>query len=57
MIKTHKKTNKKLLFKRGSSLVATYYVLDKNDNKIQNGYNTKGQPYYKVAVCLNENLI
>lgn len=57
MIKTHKLTNQRLLFKRGNSGVSTMYLLDENDNKIQDGFNVKNEPYYKVAVCLNKNLI
>jgi len=63
MIKTHKKTGQRLLFKRGNSLVSTLYVLDDNDNKIleknSRGHqllNTKGEKRYKLAICLNENL-
>ena len=56
MIKTHKKTRQRLLQKSGSNLVSTLYVLDENDNKIQDGYNVKGEPYFKIAICLNKNL-
>ncbi len=56
MIKTHKRTKQRLLYKRGGSIISTYYVLDKEDNKIQEGFNVYGEPYYKVAVCLNKNL-
>jgi len=57
MIKTHKKTKQRLLLKRGSSLVSTLFILDANDNKMQNGLNSNLEPYYKVVICLNENLI
>lgn len=64
MIKIHKKTKQRLLLKRGNSLVSTLYVLDKNDNKILDKNsrgkqlrNVNGDKRYKIAICLNENLI
>ena len=57
MIRTHKKTRQRLLLKRGNSQVSTLFLLDKNGDKIQYGFNTNLEPYYKVVVCLNKNLI
>ena len=63
MIFTHKKTNQRLLFKTSNSLVSTLYVLDDQDNKVPDtnemGHiplDAKGEPRYKLAICLNENL-
>ncbi len=59
----HKKTNQRLLLKRGNSLVSTLYILDENNNKIlkKNNkgkvlLNVKGEKRYKIAICLNDNL-
>jgi len=65
MIKTHKRTNKRLLLKSSNSLVSTLFVLDENDNKIidtdsvtkKHTWDINGNPVYKIAICLNENLI
>ena len=64
MIKTHKKTKQRLLLKRGNSLVSTLYVLDSEDNKILDKnsrgkqlINVNGENRYKIAICLNSNLI
>lgn len=63
MIKTHKKTNQRLLLKNNSGLISTLFVLDENDNKILDKndygkqlYDVKGDKRYKIAICLNENL-
>jgi hypothetical protein len=64
MIVTHKKTNQRLLYKTSNSLVSTLYVLDEQDNKVldtnERGnslLDINGNERYKMAVCLNENLI
>lgn len=57
MIKIHKRTGQKLLLKSSGSLVSTLYVLDDTGNKIPDGRNCKFEPAYKIAVCLNKNLI
>lgn len=57
LIKTHKTTKQRLLTKRIGSLVSSFYLLDEKNNKIQDGLNIYGKPYYKVAVCLNENIL
>lgn len=57
MIKTHKKTNQRLLLKNDRGLVCTLFALDKNDNKIKDGYNIYGNSYFKIVICLSKNLI
>ena len=64
MIKTHKRTNQRLLLKKDSGLVSTIFLLDENDNKIldKNSIgkqlrNVNGENRYKIAICLNNNLI
>ena len=64
MILTHKNTKKRLLFKTSNSLVSTLYVLDNEDNKIvetnERGItllDINGNTRYKMAICLNDNLI
>ncbi len=56
LIKTHKKTKQRLLLKKGRGIVSTFYLLDENDNKIKDGLNVYGKPYYKVAVCRSKNI-
>jgi hypothetical protein len=56
LIKTHKETKQRLLLKKDSGLVSTFYILDDKDNKIQDGYKVDESPYYKVAICLNKNV-
>lgn len=57
MIFTHKKTGQKLLLKSGSILVSTLFILDVNNEKIPDGRSCRFEPAFKMAVCLNENLI
>jgi hypothetical protein len=57
MIKTHKRTGQKLLVKSSNDLVSTLFILDGNNEKIPNGRNSMGKPSFKIAVCLNQNLI
>ncbi|AGO48397.1 hypothetical protein Phi10:1_gp056 [Cellulophaga phage phi10:1] len=63
MIKTHKITKQRLLLKRDSGLVSTFFVLDEFDNKIldknkygRQMYNVNGDKSYKIAICLNKNI-
>ena len=64
MILTHKKTKQRLLLKTSDNLVSTLYVLDKQDNKVldtnERGktlLDVNGNKRYKMAVCLNNNLV
>ena len=64
MIRTHTKTKQRLLLKNDSGLVSTLFVLDENDNKILDKNdnnvqlcNVEGEKTFKIAICLNENLI
>lgn len=64
MILTHKKTNQRMLFKTSNSLLSTLYVLDEDDNKVietdERGrtlLDVNGKQRYKMAICLNDNLI
>lgn len=56
LIKTHKKTKQRLILKKDSGLVSSFYILDDKDNKIQDGYKVDGSTYYKVSICLNKNV-
>lgn len=55
--KTHKITKKTFLLKKSGDVVSTLYVLDKNGNKIKDGYGVHGKPYFQTAICLTKNLI
>lgn len=57
MIKTHRITKQRLLLKNNRGLISVLFLLDKQDNKIQKGLNTNLEPYYKIVICLNKNLI
>jgi hypothetical protein len=64
MILTHKKTKQRLLFKTSNSLVSTLYVLDNEDNKVfetnelgRTPLDVNGNKRYKMAICLNDNLV
>jgi hypothetical protein len=64
MIKIHKLTNQKMLVKNDTGTVSTLYVLDENNEKIleKNNqghqlYNVNLEPRYKIAICLNSNLL
>jgi hypothetical protein len=64
MIKTHNKTNQKFLFITCNRLVSTLYVLDKSNNKVPEKNNkgkhlldADGNKRYKLAICLNKNLL
>ena len=64
LIKTHKITGARLLIKRSNSLVSTLFVLDEfnmkildKNNKGQQLYNVNGGKRYKIAICLNKNLL
>lgn len=57
MTQTHKHTNQKLLLKKNYGEVSIFYLLDCFGNKIQEGRNIHSEPYFKVGVCLNENVI
>lgn len=57
MIKIHKITGQKLLLKSSNNLVSTLFVLDENNEKIPDGRNCNFEPVFKIAICLNKNLI
>jgi hypothetical protein len=57
MIKTHIITKQRLLLKKNRGLISVLFLLDEQDNKIQKGLNTNLEPYYKIVICLNKNLI
>ena len=57
MIKIHKITGQKLLLKSSNNLVSTLFILDENNEKIPDGRNCNFEPFFKMAICLNKNLI
>lgn len=64
MIKTHKRTGQKLLLKNNNGKVSTLYLLDDKGDKIldknKSGrilLDSLGRKRYKIAICLNQNLI
>lgn len=63
MIKTHKRTKQRLLMETQRDVVSTLFILDEYDNRVLYNnslgkpiHNVDGTPYYKMAVCLNDNL-
>ena len=57
MIKTHKITGQRFLLKKANASISTLFILDKNNNKIVDGRNCNFEIAYKMAICLNKNII
>ena len=63
-MKTHKVTKQRMLLKKDYGAVSSLFILDDKGNKIPdtniNGrrfVNAEGEIIYKLAICLNKNLI
>ena len=55
-IKTHKVTGQFFEVKREEKGVSILYLLNENNQRINNGCNVYGKTSYKTAICLTKNL-
>lgn len=52
----HNLTGVNLLLKKKYKKVSSFYLLDDNLNKIENGFNCNREKHFKIRICLNKNV-